>query len=50
MIWIVLILLALGFVAYRDLTQTKHAVTRNFPVIGHLRYFLESIGPELRQY
>ena len=50
MIWIVLILLALAFVAYRDLRQTKHAVTRNFPLIGHLRYLLESIGPELRQY
>jgi len=37
-------------VAIRDLTQKKHAVLRNFPVIGHFRYWLEAIGPELRQY
>lgn len=38
-----------ALVAY-DLTQRRHAILRNFPVIGHLRYLLESIGPELRQY
>ena len=37
-------------VAIRDLTQKKHAVLRNFPVVGHFRYWLEAIGPELRQY
>ena len=41
---------ALGAVAARDLTQKKHALRRNFPVIANLRYMLESIGPELRQY
>jgi len=30
--------------------QRSHAVQHNFPVIGHLRYLLEGIGPELRQY
>ena len=33
-----------------DLTQRRHAILRNFPVIGHFRYWLESVGPELRQY
>jgi Glutamate synthase domain 2 len=33
-----------------DITQKKHALLRNFPVIGHLRYFFEFIRPELRQY
>ena len=28
----------------------KHTILRNFPVVGHLRYALEKIGPELRQY
>lgn len=37
-------------VAAYDLLQTKHAILRNFPVIGHLRYLLEAVGPELRQY
>ncbi len=34
----------------RDLTQTKHAVLRNYPVAAHLRFILESIRPEMRQY
>jgi glutamate synthase (ferredoxin) len=38
-----------GIVAY-DLLQRQHAVLRNFPIIGHFRYLLESVGPELRQY
>lgn len=33
-----------------DVVQKRHAVLRNFPVIGHLRYLLEALGPELRQY
>ncbi len=33
-----------------DITQTRRTVLRNFPVIGHLRYFFESVRPELRQY
>ena len=33
-----------------DLIQRRHAILRNFPVIGHLRFILEAVGPELRQY
>jgi glutamate synthase domain-containing protein 2 len=33
-----------------DLLQSKHAVRRNYPVLAHFRYALESIGPEIRQY
>lgn len=36
--------------AVHDLLQHQHAVTRNFPVVGHLRFWLERLGPELRQY
>jgi glutamate synthase (ferredoxin) len=39
-----------GAVAAHDLTQKKHAILRNFPIIGHLRFTLERFGPELRQY
>ncbi|MCP3959339.1 MAG: FMN-binding glutamate synthase family protein [bacterium] len=49
----VLVYVGLAFllvVTIYDLTQRKHAILRNFPVIGHLRYILESVGPELRQY
>ncbi len=39
------------FVLYwSDRRQTQHAVLRNFPLLGRLRYLLEHIGPELRQY
>ena len=39
-----------GLLACYDVLQRKHAILRNFPVLGHMRYLLESIGPELRQY
>ena len=39
-----------GALAVRDLTQTQHALRRNYPVIANARYLLERIGPELRQY
>lgn len=37
-------------VAVYDLVQRKHAILRNFPILGHFRYLFESVGPELRQY
>src|SRR5688572_14311813 len=43
-------LLLIAIIAVRDLTQRNHAVTRNFPVIGHFRYFFEEMGQPLRQY
>src|SRR5215212_2281618 len=42
-------LLLVGVATY-DLIQRKHSILRNFPIIGHFRYLLESVGPELRQY
>lgn len=50
MIWILGLLGFLAVVAIYDMSQKKHAILRNFPIIGHFRYFLEAIGPELRQY
>jgi glutamate synthase domain-containing protein 2 len=43
-------LAAVAAVAVHDVAQRRHALLRNFPVIGHARYLLEAIGPELRQY
>ena len=37
-------------VAIHDIRQPRRAIVHNFPVLGHLRYVLESIGPEIRQY
>lgn len=42
--------LALVAVGLRDLTQNFSAVRRNYPLIGHLRFMLEKIRPEIRQY
>ena len=50
--------LVLGFVIFgaltvlglHDLVQTKHAVLRNYPISAHLRFLLEEIRPEMRQY
>ncbi len=41
------LLMALGI---HDVTQHHHAVLRNYPIIGHIRFLLESIRPEIRQY
>lgn len=48
--WALLITIPLLILAIRDRMQKKHAIIRNFPVIGHLRYFFEWLRPELRQY
>ena len=46
--WILIILLG---IAIKDVVFNKeHTIKHNFPVVGHLRYMLESIGPEMRQY
>lgn len=37
-------------VGVKDLLQRRHAVLRNYPLLGHVRYFLELIRPEIRQY
>ncbi len=49
--WVLFGVLAfLALVVVYDLVQTKHAILRNFPLIGHFRYLFEAVGPELRQY
>ncbi|HYW55645.1 MAG TPA: FMN-binding glutamate synthase family protein [Polaromonas sp.] len=49
--WIALLVcLALVGLGINDLRQTKSSILRNYPVIGHLRFMLEFIRPEMRQY
>jgi hypothetical protein len=40
----------LTIVGVHDLTQTRHSLLRNYPVIGHMRWLFEGIRPEIRQY
>ena len=41
---------ALTLLGVRDLLQSSHAVLRNYPISAHLRFLLEEIRPEMRQY
>lgn len=50
-IWWVVLIGFIGFVlGLYDLMQTHHAVLRNYPISGHVRYLLENFRPEIRQY
>jgi len=50
-IWGVLyFIIPLILIGIYDITQKKHAILRNFPIIGHGRYILEGIRPEIMQY
>ena len=42
--------LALSVLGVWDMLQTRHAILRNYPIIGHFRFMLEYIRPEIRQY
>ena len=44
------VLVGIAFLFISDITQKKHGVLRNYPVIGHLRYFFEQLGEYFRQY
>ena len=49
--WIpAVVVAALAAVGVYDLFQRRHSVLRNYPVLGHLRYLLEALRPELQQY
>ncbi len=48
--WIAIVFLLLVLVGVRDVVQQRHSVLRNYPLIGHLRFFFEFIRPEIRQY
>ncbi len=49
--WVIIGLLALfTAVGVRDVTQRHHSILRNYPVLGHVRWMVELIRPEIRQY
>jgi len=50
---VIIALTLLFFLTYwyiRDITQKRHSVLRNYPLVGHLRYFFERMGEYFRQY
>ncbi|PHR73186.1 MAG: FMN-binding glutamate synthase family protein [Lutibacter sp.] len=49
-LWSFVVILPLILLGIYDITQKKHTILRNFPVLGHFRYILESVRPEIMQY
>lgn len=48
--WVPISLLVIYIIGVYNAMQTKHAILRNFPVLGYFRYFFEGISPEMQQY
>lgn len=48
--WIPILLTFLYILGIYNTYQTKHAILRNFPVLGYFRYIFEEISPEIQQY
>lgn len=48
--WWAIAPIILTLIGIYDIKQSKHAILYNYPIIGHLRYMIESVGPEFRQY
>jgi len=49
-VWALIVLVPLFLWGLRDALQNQHTVLKNFPIIGHGRYMIESVRPELQQY
>jgi glutamate synthase domain-containing protein 2 len=49
--WIAVVVLgAVALIAWYDVVQRRHSILRNYPVVGHMRFLLERIRPEIQQY
>jgi len=49
-LWLLALIVPLAVLGFHDALQRRHTVLRNFPIIGHLRYLMERIRPEIQQY
>jgi glutamate synthase domain-containing protein 2 len=49
-IWLMVVVVLLFLLGVADMLQNQQAVKKNFPLIGHFRYMLEAIRPEIQQY
>lgn len=48
--WLFIIMVPITIIGIIDMLQTQNTIIRNFPFLGHFRYLLKSISPEIRQY
>lgn len=49
-LWLFAIIGPIILLGIYDITQTSHSILRLYPVLGHFRYLLESVRPEIQQY
>ncbi len=49
-LWSMVVLIPILILGYVDMANKSHAIVSNYPVLGHMRYLLESIRPEIQQY
>jgi glutamate synthase domain-containing protein 2 len=49
-LWSLVVIAPLAAIGFHDALQREHTVLRNFPLIGHVRYLMERIRPEIQQY
>jgi glutamate synthase domain-containing protein 2 len=49
-LWAAIPLAGLTLLGFMDLRQPRHSIQRNYPVIGHIRWMVEAVRPEIRQY
>ena len=49
-LWVALLAALLTAIGVNDMTQTKHSLRRNYPILANIRFLLEEIRPEIRQY
>lgn len=48
--WALLFLIPIILLGYYDMAQAKHAIMRNFPIVGRARYWMEELRPKIYQY
>lgn len=49
-LWAMIIILPLVIMGVYDMVQTRHSISRNFPLAGRLRFFMEDLRPKIYQY
>ena len=49
-LWALVLLVPTLLLGLWDIRQKRHSLLRNFPIIGHFRYWIEEFGAPLRQY
>lgn len=49
-LWLPALTAPIVLLGLHDIVQTRNTILRNFPILGHFRYFSEAIAPEIQQY